>query len=485
MPKKLSQKEVAKRLVRLRNLEQLHRLSKQMRSKKDELIATQTEQIDKLKVLVTGQQEFIEAQAIRIAELETMVFGKKKRPPSGTPAPKDTVTTNPKLPRSKASYRRPLPPATAITTTELMTVDHCQCGGELTSLTTQERYQEDIPLPELTPSYQAKLVTKYIIERGICLTCGKATSGKNLGGQAVTLGPNARLLICHLVSVMGMSYTQVTSLLLSLYGLRTTDGEIANILARQHQAWLPAYERLKTEIRAAPAVHADETPWPIQALDGYGYAWNLSDANSPKVCFALENSRGGVHAKNLFGKQFVGVRISDDYGGYRTVPGTQQLCWAHLYRCIRDLRYNDNLPEEQLSDVSWWYEQFASIYQDLRMYLEQAYDKTIRTKQGEYLWRRLQALLPASETDPVKLTKLKAQLKRAGETKLFACLAYDTPCDNNRAERDLRQLVLKRKRSFGSQTEKGAQALATVLSLCTTTWRTNPNGYFGALAQLG
>lgn len=486
MPKMLSQKEVAKRLIRLRNLEQLHRISKQMRSKKDELIATQAEQLDKLEVLVTKQQEFIETQAIRIAELETMVFGKKKRPPmGGTPIATELAPIE-KPTRSKDSYRRPLPPAVAITTELLVSLpDHCQCGGELADMTTHDRYQEDIPLPELTADYTPRLVTKFVIERGICKVCGKATSGKDLGGQAVTLGPHVRLLICHLIGVLGMSYSQVTNLLLSLYGLRTSDGELANILARQHQAWLPAYEQLKAEIRAAPVVHADETPWPIQSLDGYGYAWNLSDANSPKVCFALENSRGGIHAKNLFGEQFVGVRISDDYGVYRALTGIQQLCWAHLYRCIRDLRYNDNLPEVQLPDVTWWYEQFAGIYQDLRMYLGEPHDEVVRATQATELWQRLQTLLPAEHGEPVKLTKLKAQLNRAGQAKLFACLIYDTPCDNNRAERDLRQLVLKRKRSFGSQTEKGAQALATVLSLCTTTWRTQPGSYFQALARLG
>jgi transposase len=340
-------------------------------------------------------------------------------------------------------------------------------------------------LPELTPSYQAKLVTKYIVERGVCYTCGKATSTRELGGQAVTLGYNSRLLICHLVSVVGMSYTQVANLLLSLYGLAVSDGEIANALQKQHQAWLPAYETLKADIRSSPAVHADETPWAIQQNDRLGYAWSLSDASTPKVCFSLENSRGAVHARNLIGEQFTGVRISDDYAVYRTLQGIQQLCWAHLYRCIRDLRYNDNLPEDQLPDVVWWYEQFAGIYQDLRACLLEPYDCTVRTKQSTDLWQRLRLLLPATPTEPVKLTKLKAQLTRAGQAKLFACLIYDTPCDNNRAERDLRQLVLKRKRSFGSQTQKGAKALSTILSLCTTTWRTQPESYFQSLAQLG
>ena len=67
---------------------------------------------------------------------------------------------------------------------------------------------------------------------------------------------------------------------------------------------------------------------------------------------------------------------------------------------------------------------------------------------------------------------------------MFTCLKADTPADNNRVERDLRHLVLKRKRAYGSKSEPGARALATVLSVCTTAWRTNPSGYFTALAAL-
>lgn len=477
-------------MIRLRNLEKLHRVSKQMRGKKDELIAAQAERINKLEELANRQNEFIETQAIRIAELEAMVFGKKKRPPTGTPAPKDDIATTPKPPRTKDSYRRPVPPAAAITATELVPVGRCQCGGKLTNLTAHDRYVEDIPLPDLTPGYQAHLVTKYVVERGVCTSCGKTTSGQSLGGAVVALGSNIRLLVTHLTTVLGMSYAGVSQLLRSLYGIHVADGEVANILAKQHRTWLPAYEKLKADIRAAPVVHADESPWPIQSLQGQGYAWNLSDAYSPKVYFALENSRGAPHAKQLFGQDtdqpFTGIRVSDDYGAYRgtALPGSQQLCWAHLYRCIRDLRYNTNLPEEQLPDVTWWYEQFAAIYQDLRMYLDEPYDKVVRETQTTELWQRLQVLLPATPSEPVKLAKLKAQLTRAGKGRLFICLPNDTPCDNNRAERDLRQLVLKRKRSFGSKTEKGAQALSTVLSICTTTWRTNPNNYFSTLAAL-
>lgn len=483
MPKKLSDSVIAARMIELRNLRRLHTKSRQRELLKDV-------RIKELESIVIEQQATIETLKIQMAELQTMVFGRKKRPPTGTPVSVGVMNGSSKQPRNKGSYRRPLPPVSAITATEIISVNRCECGGELNHITMHERYEEDIPLPNLTTDYQPKLIKKYTVSRGVCRKCGKVISGKDLGGQAVRLGPNVRILICHLVSAMGMSYTQVTNLLSSLYDLHITDGEIALILRKKHQVWLSAYEQLKADIRAAPVVHVDETPWPIQRNDGLGYAWTLSDASGKKVCFALESSRGAIHARHLFGtgtdSQFNGVRISDDYAAYRTMPGLQQLCWAHLYRCIRDLRYNDNLPEEQLPNVSLWYKQFIGIYQDLRLYLDESYDATTRESQSKELWQRLQLLLTNNnKNEPVKLTKLKAQLMRAGQLKLFTCLTHNTPCDNNRAERDLRQLVLKRKRSFGSQTEKGAKALSTVLSICTTTWRTNPTGYFKALAQLG
>jgi len=479
--RKLTDKQIQQKLAEGRNYKRLYL---ELKDRYDKVTSDLKAENETLKEQLAVAHAKLDTQAIQIAELQAMVFGKHKRPPTGTAVPAQLVA--PKKPRTKASYRRPLPPASAITSSVPVPLpETCTCGGKLKSVSEHERYQEDVPLPELTANYQAKLVTKYIISRGVCTKCGKLTSGQELGGQAVTLGPNVRLLICHLVSAVGMSYTQVANLLLSLYGLTVSDGEIASTIQKQHQDWLPAYDQLKADIRGAPAVHADETPWAIQQNDGYGYAWCLSDANSQRVYYSLESSRGARPAHKLFGDQFTGVRISDDYGAYRSLPGIQQLCWAHLYRAIRDLRYNDNLPKDQLPYVTQWYEQFVAIYQDLRTYLGQPHNQATRASQSHQLWQRLVALLTTNPAEPTKLTKLKAQLQRAGQAKLFACLAYDTPCDNNRAERDLRQLVLKRKRSFGSQTEKGAKALSTILSLCTTTWRMQPNGYFKALAELG
>lgn len=485
---KLSDEVIAARMVELRNLRSLHAHDrKQIAALKLRVKALEQEKADDRAYF----EALVQKQAIQIAELQQMVFGRKRKPPTGTVVP--VLPEPPTQPRTKASYRRPLPPAHAVTAEVALPLpEFCACGGgfDPEKTTVHERYVEDIPLPELTPGYQAKRVTRYVIERGKCLACGKAAvgGGKDLGGARVSLGPNVRLLVAHLVASVGMSYAQVVHLLLSLYGLHVTDGEIAAMLQKQHRTWLPAYSQLKADIRAAPVRHYDETPWAIQAEQGAGYAWVMAAHNSPNTLFHCATSRGAPHAKQLHGKGSSAIHISDNYQAYRTLPGKQQLCWVHLYRVIRDLRYNTNLPEEQLPYVETWYASFAGIYQDLRQYLAEPYDTVVRTTQADELWRRVQRLAQEQAPkngEPDKLTRLKAQLIRAGQDRLFVCLPKNTPCDNNRAERDLRQLVLKRKRSFGSKTTKGATALATILSLCTTTWRTAPQGYFKRLALLG
>ncbi|MCY3804389.1 MAG: transposase [Candidatus Saccharibacteria bacterium] len=151
----------------------------------------------------------------------------------------------------------------------------------------------------------------------------------DLRGQKVSFGNNVRLLVCHLI-VQGLSYTQVIHLLEVLHGLNISSGEIALMIKTKHQSWLASYQKLRAKIRASPCLHIDETPWAIQALGGSGYAWVMSAPNQPDVYFELAPSRGVKIAQKMLGS-FKGVRISDNYGAYRSVSGKQQLCSELIY----------------------------------------------------------------------------------------------------------------------------------------------------------
>jgi len=179
---KLSDQQIKLRLQEGRNYKRLYT---DLKVQFDEVVK-EHKQCPKLLV---EQQEAIETLKIQIAELQTMVFGRKKKPPTGHYLP--DVLKLEVMARDKNSYRRPLPPASAVTHEEpVLLPETCSCGGKFKEVTTHDRYLEDIPLPDLTEDYQAHLITKYVIERGVCSNCGKAIAGRDLGGQTVCPTPH-------------------------------------------------------------------------------------------------------------------------------------------------------------------------------------------------------------------------------------------------------------------------------------------------------
>jgi hypothetical protein len=107
MPKRTPD-QIHQKLQEGRNYKQLYT---ELKLKYDEVTGQLKQENQELRQLLNQALEQNKTQAIQIAELQTMIFGKKKRPPAGgMPVPKDEVLTNPKVARTKDSYRRPVPP---------------------------------------------------------------------------------------------------------------------------------------------------------------------------------------------------------------------------------------------------------------------------------------------------------------------------------------------------------------------------------------
>lgn len=466
---KLSDEQIKQKLVEGRNYKRLYF---ELKVKYDEL-KTENKQ---LKQELIDQRKYFEAiietQAAQIAELQTMVFGRRKKPRSGS-------TTNAvKLTRNSSSYRRPFPPASAITSEEHYAVSSCKhCSAPLTDKTESTKYVEDIILAALDNMSNFKTVTQEIIERGYCISCGKYTSAKDLRGQDVTIGSNVRTLICYLITLRDHSYSQVVNLLWDLYRFKVTEGEIANILDNRRLELLPEYEKLKDSIRAGPSVHMDESRWRIQS-ESAGYAWSMSSTTSSDVVFKLAESRGKGNARDLIGKDYRGIGITDRYAAYKNIFLLHQICWAHIQRTAKDLTHLECLEESKLTHVTQFYEQLAAIYATIREYQEQPFDEVKRQAQADQLLEQTTQLCQPHALDPKKLVDLKAGILEYQDC-LFLCLTTpDIPADNNRAERDIKQLVIKRRKSLGSKTNKGARTMEVLLSICISLYNRDRDNFF-------
>lgn len=486
MPK-LSDEQIKQKLAEGRNYKRLYH---ELKDRYDAVVAENTQ----LKQLLAEQKAYFEAilenQQARIAELETMVFGRK--PKGGAPATAKAIPH--KQARTPGSYRRPLPPASAITHRAHHSITDChRCGHTLTDKAEAVRYEEDIDLAALNPRLDHKKVTKHTIETGWCSKCGQYSSARDLRGQVVTIGQNVRSLIVYLVIQADLTYSQTVDLLWQLYQFSVTTGEVANILAARRVVYLPQYEQLKTSVRAGPA-HMDETSCPIQSEQGSGYAHVMvgvdGTPNEHDVVFRLADSRGKGNSQALIGEHYTQIGITDRYGSYKNLfvdedgVNRHQICWAHLHRNARDITHLECLGTKRLTHVTKFYNQLSVVYATIRQYQCDPYDEQVRQVQAGKLLIQMKALCQPSQLDPKKLQDLKAGILEYQDC-LFLCLTNEgIPADNNKAERALRKLVIKRKKSFGVKTQKGAQTMEVLLSVCQSLYNRDKDNFLPELHRL-
>ena len=308
----LSKIEVNKRLVRLRNLERLYESQRvtivRLRTENKELKA-------RIRILEARDKEkdkIIDDLKLQIAELRTIVFGKKRNVKGEGDEEGGATNPLPRAPRSKESYKRKLPHESEVTETKEYPIDACtDCGGTFSEHEQVTVFEEDIPLP------QKKVVTKHVVYKGYCDSCRKWSASIALPVADVVLGDAIKRYVVYLSVLCRQSYAQIQDVLLQTYDFAIAQGEIAKILKHEGIRLRPEYERLKARIRGEPSVHLDETGWDLMTCDGYRrYAWTMVGGASAETVFALGKTRGKGNADDLLGDSEA-VVVSDDYGAYR------------------------------------------------------------------------------------------------------------------------------------------------------------------------
>lgn len=442
-------------------------------------------------VALQGKQ--IENLNLMVEELRGMVFGKKKRKDKDTKstAPTDEAQTleEPTKKRKSAnreagSYRRAAPSEDEVTSIITHPLTHCSdCGTLLTRLKQIVRYVEDLAsLTEL--SKLLKNIEEHIIGSGYCPKCKRRKSAKDISPQVSILGENIKKFVCYLNIVMRLSFEQIKNFLSDTAGFHLSDGEITACLDEQALKLTPEKDRLLQKIRGAPGRHYDETGWSVQKEGQGNYGWISRPTAGEEAIFLMGRSRGKGNALELQGEIDNQVGISDDYVAYANMFKEHQLCMAHPHRKLRDLTESKTLSATSKAGCVKTYNAFKILYADLEKTLATKYEKGLwLTKRDEYI-KRIKEIAVATETDPQKLKAIKEGLERNAE-KYFTCLTKPgIPADNNKAERGLRHIVLKRKISYGSKSQKGANTMSTLCSTLLSAWWNKPTNFFAAYNQM-
>lgn len=330
-----------------------------------------------------------------------------------------------------------------------------ECGRVLQAKGTKSRTVIDVqPLRRETVCYH--------LDQKYCAHCRKLVRPSPAGVLPRALLSNR--LLAHVAVqhyVYGVTLGQLDNQLDIGYGtLMGALHQIARLLE-------PACEQLVQDYRQAPVRHADETGW---RTDGHnGYAWLF--CTETISIFRFRQTRSGQVALQVLGAtRLRGVLVVDRYHGYNRAPCALQYCYAHLLRDVQDLE--KEFPEN--TEI----QQFVSAFAPLLAQAMQLRSFKLTSQQF---------LLQAGQTQKEILALAQATAQHPGIQKIQNIFRVHTkrlfhwskspkiPADNNRAERELRPLVIARKISFGSQSEAGARTRETLMTVLHTLRKRQPN----------
>ena len=439
------------------------------------------ERLKEVTELLQETQEQLKQAQGQIAALEKQ----KTPPPPFVKANKKKPKSAEKKPRQKreARYNRGRQRAVPTQMVEHRIVACPDCHLRLGGISLARRREViDVPPPPMVE------VTDHRIYQGWCSGCQKwheapVDFSEQVLGQG-RIGVRLASIIAYLRTAMRLPLRQLRDVLRDLHGFEVSLGELVELLHRISEDAQPMLSGLKAEIRASPAVQADETGWREDGINGY--IWSVS---TPTIrYYEYHHSRGGEVVKQLIGKDFQGVLGSDFYAGYNIHHGLHQRCWVHFLRDVHELK--DDFPQDE--DLRFWAKEVKTLYEQAVAWTEQPPDPGLSPRQQQRvgvahqhafeqrLWKLCQPYAHSTAPHHTLCERVERFLPE-----LFVFVAIPgVPAHNNLAERSVRPLVVARKISGGTRSPKGSRTRMGLASLFGTWMAQHLNPFSQCLALL-
>src|ERR1700739_1018471 len=409
--------------------------------------------------LVLAQASQIEELTRRIAELETKLGGPPKTPDNSSLPPSQGRKPN-RAERRAANKRKGRPGvfrALAPNPDRIVAsvAEHCpHCERALTPADQVGFHAYDhIELPLIRP-----VITRIHRHRGVCPGCRRGFSAPPPAGMSPgsPFGPDLTALILHLHVTQAIGFERLVCLLDEVFGVRLSEGAIANMLARAGTPLTAAAETTAAEVRSSKVVASDETSARVEGKKW----WQWVLLSSTAVHHLIADSRGAAVLTDFLGETKPEVWVADRYAAQAGHGNERQLCLAHL---LRDAQYAIDAGDTGFALGFHKLLQRAVAIGRRRPDLK---DTTLTQYRAD-LDRQLDRLLARSPPTHAAPPLARGIRKCRGDLFVFIT-RRDVPATNNECERALRPSVIFRKITGGFRSQWGARTYADALSVIAT-----------------
>ena len=331
----------------------------------------------------------------------------------------------------------------------------CGCGVKLSPADQPNVHAYDhIDLPPLRPE-----VTRVRLHSGLCPCCRKRVSAAPPEGMAPgsPFGPGVVALVAYLHARHMVSYERLVELMDGLFGLRLSEGAIANMLARAATPFAAAAEKIAQTVRVSPVIASDETSARVCGKTH----WQWTFATTTAIAHVIAPTRGKAAPQDFLREAKPDVWISDRYAAQCGFAQRHQFCLAHL---IRDAQYAIDAGDTVFAPDFKRFLQKACAVGQRRSGMS---DATLKAH-ARRMKRALERLLDLEPTNRHG-NHLRAAMSLDARDKLLVFLdRRDVDPTNNVSERALRPSVIFRKVTNGFRSAWGARVYADTCSVMAT-----------------
>lgn len=293
-------------------------------------------------------------------------------------------------------------------------------------------------------------VMHLILNQGKCQCCGKTVKATMPAQYSSGYGPKLSAVISELSGSHGASRQTVADFCQSVLGLPISTGGIQQVIDRTSAAIEPIYNAIADQARTAKVNGVDETSW--FRCGKLQWLWTMVNT---AVAFFMIHPNRSMEAFSQLIDDWKGILISDHYGVYVNWVNKRQTCLAHLIRKAKALTEREN---ESIKTFG------QSILKELLLLCRWAKDPP-NEKQWTDFYSRLLLLLILHEGADNEAGQLARSIGGQLESLWVFLDENGVEPTNNRSERALRFAVLWRKRSNGTQSDKGNRWVERILSL--------------------
>lgn len=296
---------------------------------------------------------------------------------------------------------------------------------------------------------------------GVTCNCGHTTQAVIPEQEkASSFGPRLSSHIAMLTGVYHLSRRQAVEAAADFFGVTISLGALSAIEGRMSHAVEPAVNEVWQAARQADVKHTDGTSWrqagqPLQL-------WTI--ATSAVTVFKVLTNGTADALKALLGR-INGVLVSDRATalGFWAMK-RRQICWAHLLRKYVSFSERDG-PAGDFGRVLLEYT--GILFDTYRAYKDGKISRRTFRQRMAPLRVQVEAVLQRAANANIKRLSGSCRDILAHREALWTFVDNgQVDPTNNHAERELRRFVLWRKRSFGTQSERGnrfAERIMTVV----------------------